>query len=125
MNIKDVEAVHITDECEVNYTSLQHKWKKHLPPGRKTGDALEDLKKIFPETFDGQVGLFEGEVSLKLAAPKDKQELKSLLGTVNFMSNFIPNLTKKTYLMRSLMKKNVHFIWSKKNWKSSNLISSM
>ena len=31
-----------------------------------------------------------------LAAPTDKQELQSLLGTVNFMSTFIPNLTKKT-----------------------------
>ena len=28
---------------------------------------MEDLKQIFPETFDGQVGLFEGEASLKLS----------------------------------------------------------
>ena len=35
-----------------------------------------------------------------LAAPTDKQELQSLLRTVNFMSTFIPNLTKKTHLMR-------------------------
>ena len=34
---------------------------------RKTSDPLEDLKQIFPESFDGQVGLFEGEVSLKLS----------------------------------------------------------
>ena len=62
-----VEAVHITEESEADYHSLQKKWKKHLPLGRKTGDPLEDLKQIFPETFDGQVGLFEGEVSLKLS----------------------------------------------------------
>lgn len=35
-----------------------------------------------------------------LAAPKGKQELQSLLGTVNFMSTFIPNLSKKTHLIR-------------------------
>ena len=47
-----------------------------------------------------------------LAAPKDKQELQSLPGTVNFMSRFIPNLTKKTHLMRSLLKRDVHFLWT-------------
>ena len=45
-----------------------------------------------------------------LAALKDKQELKSLLGTVNFMSTFTPNLTKKTSLMRSL--RDMHFLWT-------------
>ena len=48
-----------------------------------------------------------------LAAPKDKQELQSLLGTMNFMSTFIPNLTKKTHLMRSLLKRDVHFLWTR------------
>ena len=47
-----------------------------------------------------------------LAAPKDKQALQNLLVTVNFMSAFIPNLTKKTHLMRSLLKRDVHFLWT-------------
>ncbi len=47
-----------------------------------------------------------------LAAPTDKQELQSLLGSVNFMSTFIPNLTKKTYLMRGLLKRDAHFLWT-------------
>ena len=63
-----VEAVHITEESEADYDNLQKKWKKHLPLGKKTGDPLEDLKQIFPETFDSQVGLFEGEVSLKFSS---------------------------------------------------------
>ena len=62
-----VEAVHITEESAADYHNLKKKWKEHLPLGRGTGDPLEDLKQIFPETFDGQVGLFEGEVSLKLS----------------------------------------------------------
>ena len=49
---------------------------------------------------------------LKLDPLKDKQELQSLLGTVNFMATFIPNLAKKTHLMRGLLKKNVHFLWT-------------
>ncbi len=62
----NVDAVHITEESEVDYDALQEKWKEHLPLGKKTGDPLEDLKQIFPDMFDGTVGLFEGEVDLKL-----------------------------------------------------------
>ena len=47
-----------------------------------------------------------------LAAPKGKQELQSPLGTVNFMSTFIPYLTKKTHVMRSLLKRDLHFLWA-------------
>ena len=62
-----VEAVHITEESKAECDSLQKKWKKHPTLGKKTGDPLEDLKQIFPDTLDGQVGLFEREVSLKLS----------------------------------------------------------
>ena len=48
-----------------------------------------------------------------IAPPGDKQELQSFLGSVNFMSTFIPNLAKKTHLMRTLLKKDVHFILTK------------
>ena len=67
---------------------------------------------------------------LSPVASSDKQELQSLLGTVNFMAAFIPNLTKKTFLMRSLLKRDAggfrphkrrhrqrrptHPLWSKK-----------
>ena len=63
---EQVEAVHITDESEADYTPLKKKWGKYLPLGKKTGDPLQDLKDIFPETFNGKVGLFEGEVELKV-----------------------------------------------------------
>ena len=40
---------------------------------------------------------------LSLVAPLDKQKLQSLLGTVNFRATFVPNLAKKTFLMRNLI----------------------
>ena len=49
---------------------------------------------------------------LKLQAPINEQELQSFMGTMNFMSTFIPNLAKETHLMRSLLKKQVSFAWS-------------
>jgi transposase InsO family protein len=63
----DFKAVHATDESAVDYSELKKKWAKHLPLGRKTGDPMEDLKAIFPETFDGSVGLFQGEVDLQVS----------------------------------------------------------
>lgn len=62
-----IEAVHITDESQADYQALREKWRGHLPLGRKTGDPMQDLKQIFPETFDGKVGLFDGLVSLKVS----------------------------------------------------------
>ena len=67
MEPNQVEAVHITDKSEVDYDKLKTKWKEHLPLVRKTSDPLNDLKQIFPETFDDQMGLFEGEASLKVS----------------------------------------------------------
>ena len=59
-----------------------------------------------------------------LAAPTDKQELQSLLGTVNFMSTFIPNLIKKTHLMRSLLKRDSHVVWTSDIQKELNTIKN-
>jgi len=73
--IDRVDAVHITEESGTDYKKLQKKWEKHLPLGKKTGDPLEDLKKIFPTTFDGEVGLFEGEVDLKLSPEAEPVQL--------------------------------------------------
>jgi len=56
---QQVEAVHITDESEVDYTPLKQIWSRHLPLGRKTGDPIEGLKLVFPDMFDGTVGLFD------------------------------------------------------------------
>ena len=58
-----VEAVHIMQESEADYTALYKKWKKYLPLRKKTGDPLEDLKIIFPDLFDEEIDRFEGEVN--------------------------------------------------------------
>ena len=53
--------MHTTDKSEVEYTTLTQKWKQHLPLGKKTGNPLEDLKAILPDTFDGLVSLLKGK----------------------------------------------------------------
>ena len=45
------------------------------------------------------------EALTKLKAPKNAKELKSFLGSIQHLSNFINNLPKKTDRMRRLLKK--------------------
>ena len=59
-----------------------------------------------------------------LATPTDMQELQSLLGTVNFMSTFIPNLTKKTHPMRILLNLGSYFVWTSDMQKELNTIKN-
>ena len=77
MEAQKMEAVNITSESEANYSQLKRKWNKHLPLGMKTGNPLEDLKQIFPETFDGQVGRFEGNINLKVHPMLNKPSFHS------------------------------------------------
>ena len=73
--LDNIGAVHITQESEVDYSKLKTKWMKHIPLGKETGSPLEDLKEIFPDTFDGQVGLFEGEAHFKVSAEAQPVQL--------------------------------------------------
>ena len=89
-----VEAVHIMQESEANYITLRKKWKKYLPLGKKTGDPLEDLKEIFPDMFDGKVGLFEGEVDLQLSPKANPVQLPLRAVPQSIMSQLKKELDK-------------------------------
>ena len=52
------------------------------------------------------------EAMTKLAAPKNAEELKSFLGSIQHLSKFINNLSKKTDRMRRLLKKDVKWEWT-------------
>ena len=43
--------------------------------------------------------------------PRDKHELESLLGMVNYLSKFTPSLAKATAPLRSLLRKGSKFLW--------------
>ena len=47
----------------------------------------------------------------RLAVPRNKRELQSLLVMFNYLGNFIPNLAAKTQDLRALVKKNAEFVW--------------
>jgi len=51
------------------------------------------------------------EAITKLGIPQNRTELETLLGMVNYLQKFAPNLAEVTSSMRSLLKKDVEFIW--------------
>ena len=53
----------------------------------------------------------------RLAVPRNKQELQSLLVMLNYLGNFIPNLAAKTQNLRALVKKNAEFVWEETHTK--------
>ena len=52
------------------------------------------------------------EAITKLAAPKNVKQLKPFLGSIQHLSKFISNLSKKTDRMRKLLKKGVQWDWT-------------
>ena len=53
------------------------------------------------------------EAITKLKAPTNTKELKSFLGSIQHLSTFLNNLSKKTDRMRKLLKKDVKWEWTK------------
>lgn len=51
------------------------------------------------------------EAIRKCREPKTKEELRSFLGLVTFLSRFLPDLTTTTAPLRDLLKKKVPFVW--------------
>ena len=47
----------------------------------------------------------------QMEPPNNKAELATILGMVNYLSRFIPNLAAITAPMRDLMKKDSEFVW--------------
>ena len=60
-----------------------------------------------------------------MPAPTDKKGVESLLGTVNFLGKFIPNLATVTEPIRLLLRKDIEFQWSHEQEKALHDIKSI
>ena len=47
----------------------------------------------------------------EMPPPQDKKGVERLLGTLNYMAKFIPDLSTLTQSIREILKKNTQFIW--------------
>ena len=48
----------------------------------------------------------------ELQAPQNEQELRSLLGTINYLGKFVPQIQSKLKPLNDLLKKDVTWLWS-------------
>ena len=57
--------------------------------------------------------------------PKSKQDLRRLLGMVNYLSQYIPNMSKITAPLRGLLKKDIHWSWHDEHQKALERIQKV
>lgn len=74
-------------------------------------------------------GIFPTEDKLatlkRFKTPETKDEVKSFLGFLTFLSKFIPNLTDHTLELRRLVVHNTCFVWTTKQQKAFDTIKSL
>ena len=61
----------------------------------------------------------------EMTAPKDKQQLQSFLGMVNYMGTFIPNLSHHTEPLRAMLKKDNMFHWEDQQTRSFQQVKTL
>ena len=98
--------------------------RKVLETSRKKGIKLNRDKLevgVTEVTYFGHVLTSEGvkadpnkvKAISDMPPPTNKSELQTVLGMINYMSKFAPNLAEITSPMRSLLNKDVEFSWDK------------
>ena len=60
-----------------------------------------------------------------MPAPTDKKGVERLLGTVNYLGKFIPNLATITEPIRVLLRKDIEFQWAREQEKALHEIKSI
>ena len=55
---------------------------------------------------------YKTAANLNLAARKNLKQLRSFLGSVHYLSEFIPNLSQLCHPLRPLLKKKTKFVWN-------------
>lgn len=62
---------------------------------------------------------------LQFRAPQTKEELRSFLGLVTYVSRFIPNLATVNYPLRELLKQKIQFEWKPEHQSSFDQLKQM
>ena len=60
-----------------------------------------------------------------MSAPRDKQELKSLVGCMSYLTKYVLNLSKHTHDMRKLLGKDMHYKWTALHQQQLEKLKSM
>ena len=54
---------------------------------------------------------------VEMPKPEDKKGIERLLGTINFLASYIPNMSEITAPIRNLLRKEIAYTWNKRTGK--------
>ena len=96
----------ILDRCEkINLTLNQEKCQLSVPRVSYIGHILSaDGVQPHPEKV---------KAIREMPPPTDKKGIERLLGTINHLAKFTPNMSTVTHPIRKLLKSDVMFCWRK------------
>ena len=114
----DTNLINLLNICQKEGLVLNSK-KLELRRGRVTFFGTEySAQGMHPDPMKLQ-GITE------MTAPKDKQQLQSFLGMVNYMGTFIPNLSHHTELLGAMLKKDNMFHWEDQQTRSFQQVKTL
>ena len=104
--------------CEqINLTLNKEKCQFRVPEVTYIGHILND-KGIQPDPE-------KVRAIQDMPPPVDKKGVERLLGTINYLAKFIPNMSTVTHPMRTLLKSDVTFAWEEPQRKSFSEIKQI
>ena len=107
----------VLNRCEqINLTLNKEKCQFRVPEVTYIGHILND-KGIQPDPE-------KVRAIQDMPPPVDKKGVERLLGTINYLAKFIPNMSTVTHPMRTLLKSDVTFAWEEPQRKSFKQILS-
>ena len=104
----DERLQHVLEKCrEANLKLNKEKCEFRLNELKFVGHIFSaDGVQADPEKVEAISGM---------PSPRDKSDLRRFLGMINYLGKFMPNLSEKTALLRSLLEKDVLWSWSDKH----------
>ena len=104
----DERLQHVLEKCrEANLKLNKKKCEFRLNELKFVGHIFSaDGVRADPEKVEAISGML---------SPRDKSDLRCFLGMINYLGKFMPNLSEKTALLRSLLEKDVLWSWSDKH----------
>ena len=108
----------VLDRCQkLNLTLNQDKCRFSAPEVSYIGHILNaDSVQPDPEKV---------RAIQEMPPPTDKKGVERLLGTINYLAKFIPNMSTETHPIRELLKSDVRFCWEKPQEKAFDKIKAI